>query len=1051
MKAELADNLVTPGTSAATILSNCRSGKYGAPHAIDERSAESVVEHRGDQQEQAILKSVSIENFRAYRRRKEFHLGSALTVLYGPNGFGKTSFFDAVDFVVTGGVGRFDRPVGGLSKVAKHLDSGDDPTSVSLTFERSGQTHFITRNLVSPNDATLDGEPATRKAILNKLTGGESAPTDRVDNLVSLFRATHLFSQDRQELTGKVAESCALPADIVSRMLAFDDYVNGLKKVNDVFKLAKVEHERWVGQARSARSEIDKDAKEIKRLEGLLSSTTSTEALDSRFDELEAALSIAGFSLEGVSIRDTRALRASLEATALEASSRRARLESCLTHVTNLRSLNSQGTQLRANLNDTKTVAEKADADAADAARRVTTAASDASQTESLAKEASNLCDWQTWAISVKPETAQLTTECQAHADRLAALADQLKIQREALSRAEANQDSAQTQVRAAEDKATVETDKRVRVQQAKKMLELANSVSPQVIEVRSTEARIQEQINVQRAKVHEAEQALLTQRLLVVQIERELTTANSNASKVKGLVAELRSHVQGSECLLCGHDHGSSQALLAAIDQQMEQADLVVQLGERLMSERETQRQLDQRLQSYKDILAQDEQKLRTAQSQRQRLEHELVECRNAFSTIGLSIDDAPAEKLAEAIVQSTENERKAIATINVAKEALFKAQTELTKTRQQYGVIESEQKSASQRLIEAKSRLDEILNEARRGAIDLSVALQVLQSSLVEQETRLKQLNESHHVTKVALESHRASQSAAAGAATAAKAAQQAALRAWNSYQADMQLHITALSSEGLNIETPEEHVLLLMKEAEARALAATGLRDKTAELEVAADAVATSAAFQSIRIRIDNNESIAMQAEEQAILVQPWIAYFEGISKLLSGQQAVATEHFTTEYGPRTEVIQRRLRPVYGFDDIKVSSTDSSIQIHVRRNDEELRPTDFFSQSQVQTLVLGLFLTACSSQTWSGFSSIMMDDPVTHFDDLNTYALLDLISGLQESPEGARQFVISTCDEKLLQLARHKFRHLGDAAKFYRFSAIGAEGPLVAEIPG
>lgn len=37
--------------------------------------------------------------------------------------------------------------------------------------------------------------------------------------------------------------------------------------------------------------------------------------------------------------------------------------------------------------------------------------------------------------------------------------------------------------------------------------------------------------------------------------------------------------------------------------------------------------------------------------------------------------------------------------------------------------------------------------------------------------------------------------------------------------------------------------------------------------------------------------------------------------------------------------------------------------------------------------------LFLTACSSQTWSGFSSIMMDDPVTHFDDLNTYALLDL----------------------------------------------------------
>ena len=135
--------------------------------------------------------------------------------------------------------------------------------------------------------------------------------------------------------------------------------------------------------------------------------------------------------------------------------------------------------------------------------------------------------------------------------------------------------------------------------------------------------------------------------------------------------------------------------------------------------------------------------------------------------------------------------------------------------------------------------------------------------------------------------------------------------------------------------------------------------------------------------------------------------------------------------------------------GFTDNQ--ERDEAIGIRVHRKEQALRPTDYFSQSQVQTLILGLFLTACSSQTWSGFSSIMMDDPVTHFDDLNTYALLDLILGLQNSPEGARQFIISTCDEKMLLLARQKFRHLGNAAKFYRFSAIGAEGPMVSLIPG
>ena len=75
--------------------------------------------------------------------------------------------------------------------------------------------------------------------------------------------------------------------------------------------------------------------------------------------------------------------------------------------------------------------------------------------------------------------------------------------------------------------------------------------------------------------------------------------------------------------------------------------------------------------------------------------------------------------------------------------------------------------------------------------------------------------------------------------------------------------------------------------------------------------------------------------------------------------------------------------------------------------------------------------------------------MDDPVTHFDDLNTYAFLDLILGLTGETTPGRQFVISTCDEKFLQLARRKFRRLGDRARFYRFSAIGEDGPVVKEM--
>jgi DNA repair protein SbcC/Rad50 len=122
-----------------------------------------------------------------------------------------------------------------------------------------------------------------------------------------------------------------------------------------------------------------------------------------------------------------------------------------------------------------------------------------------------------------------------------------------------------------------------------------------------------------------------------------------------------------------------------------------------------------------------------------------------------------------------------------------------------------------------------------------------------------------------------------------------------------------------------------------------------------------------------------------------------------------------------------------------------------VRVTRNGEVLRPIDYFSQSQQQTLLLGLFLTASSSQNWSAFTSVFLDDPVTHFDDLNTYALLDLIAGLAEPEGGGHQFVISTCDEKLLELARQKFRHMGQKAKFYKFLSISAEGPGIAELGG
>jgi hypothetical protein len=134
------------------------------------------------------------------------------------------------------------------------------------------------------------------------------------------------------------------------------------------------------------------------------------------------------------------------------------------------------------------------------------------------------------------------------------------------------------------------------------------------------------------------------------------------------------------------------------------------------------------------------------------------------------------------------------------------------------------------------------------------------------------------------------------------------------------------------------------------------------------------------------------------------------------------------------------------VSGFADIVLYPEGGNIDVRVMRNGEQLPPIDYFSQSQQQILILSLFLTACTTQTWSAFPPILLDDPVTHFDDLNAYAFLDQIAGFLDTGMQIRKFIISTCDERLFQLARQRFQDFGDRKKFYRFVSVGRDGPVI-----
>jgi exonuclease SbcC len=1050
LKADLAKALVVPLTSSASkILTECLAGTFGPPEAFPSEVGPSAIAEAGEDRAQATLKSISIENFRAYRKKREFELGSAVTILYGPNGFGKTSFFDALDFAVTGGVGRLAKAAGGLARVAKHLDSHSDSTEVSLTFEREGTTHVITRNLADPNNALVDGKATARKEVLSLLTGGIAPGTDRVDSLVDLFRATHLFSQENQELTQDVASKCEISSELVSRMLAFEDYASGLKKAEEVLKLAGLEHRKATTDMANGQQAITHARVELERLEGLAASSTSSEALSARFADMEEAIIAAGFDISAIASRDTRGLRGMLDAEAAAAVALRGGLLRAAEQVRTMVALREQLDPMQAQLAERQAQLQQADANEKDAAELLGALSSRLALLKSQEQGLQLRQDWLTWAVSVQPEYEHVTKQAQSLAAELAALSSQVSKQWATLEQAQAAQRETAASAQLAEAAFKATSERRARFQLVNDAAAAWEQVEPTLGALLKAEPHLQASIEELRRLVGEAKQAEQSQERLVARSERELTEARSSYSRLKELVSELRGHVDGPNCELCGHDHGSMEGLLAAIDRRTQHSDRVVQLSGIVSTHQSTLHTLMGQRQTLADRLNQEELRFTQTQFQRSQLELQRANYEASLISVGLSLTSETPQQMQDLSSKVHEEELHAGGAASSARQLVETAETALSSAQTGYQALDQQRQTAELALNEAKKRLTELFDEANRGSVDLASGQQALTDSKLATEEQRGLTSAAAQSTNEQVDNQKAVQAAAKATLGAARTSHQQANQAWSEHLTRIQSVISELAAANYESEVSPVQLLQRVEVAAAREVSALGLRDRVAQLEVAADTAATSAAFDSIRKHILANEAVVQEAAARAQKVKPWVGFFTEVTKLLSTQQAFATTHFITEYGPRTAVIQQRLRPVYGFGEIEVSSKDSAISIRVHRKGETLRPTDFFSQSQVQTLVLGLFLTACSSQTWSGFSSIMMDDPVTHFDDLNTYALLDLVLGLQSSPEGERQFVISTCDEKLLQLARHKFRHLGTAAKFYRFQAIGAEGPMVSEI--
>lgn len=1048
--AVLSKYIVQQGRSQERIVKDCVSGEFGEPniHAVN---TSAVIVQPESPTETIRLETMEIQNFRAYRKPQTFVFGADVTVLYGPNGFGKTSFFDAIDFVATGEIGRI-KSVGpsGFAKIARHLDSGSEKSTVSLTFRSNGIVRKVTRDTDDWRNALLDGERTDRKSILAKLTGGNIPATDRVEPFVKLFRASHLFSQEHQELAKDFQNDCELSPEIVSRMLALEDYANAVTKIAKVLDVVKKAIDSDSREINMLTEQIAVDTKEFDRLGQPTKAHANIESLDTELAKLSVNLETVGIAVTPAKPDTTmlRGWRAMLESKLSHSRATSERLSILVKEIVKLPQARTELATAQEKLAQKELSLNTAQEKRIKIENLLQRAEQRLSEMTAKRLEMHARADLLGWVRNTQPGYARLFE----HQRELSA---ELQRIRESLAQLNQAEDKAIGVLRSREAAAIQAAEK---LKTRRKELEVVQSFRERIPSWQENRKQLAAVLQSEQSQIKDLEllrveeQELATQFAEVIAKEahlaKQIAEVDKNQSELRSIISRLQGHVHTGTCPLCGEDHGSKDQLLQRIQKHVA-TDAASEARADLNGVQEQVKQLKEQVEVNKQTQAAAANQLSNLKSRRAKLESEIAHFASAASTLGIAGSDTEPATIDLTQVLDTRLQQEIIDLDRITQEAVISTEAARLALENAKNAAADKKSEADERKA-ALSRAEEESTGLRSDPRLTDVSLEIDRDKLIELENLNRKYVEGFKVEASKAENEVHQKKTELGMlhqeATSLKEQISVLRTQLTTLQTTVTKITTKLLDSGIPMDTDEESMFELISEQSRFQEQLLTLRDATSSLELAMDASTTAAALTTLRGTIRDREKAVAQALARCDKHRPWMKYFEEISRLVTSQQNVAIDNFTREYGPRTSVIQRRLRTVYGFDEIEIRSHKSTISVRVKRHDKELRPTDYFSQSQQQTLLLGLFLTACTSQTWSAFSPVFLDDPVTHFDDLNTYAFLDLLVGLLESKVEKRQFIISTCDEKLLQLSHQKFRHLGDRAKFYRFTSIGADGPVI-----
>lgn len=1054
--AALAGYLAVPHRrSAAAIVEECISqGPTWIPRLTSTRQGD-LVPREEHAVERVRLEGISIRSFRAYRKQRDLKLGSRITVLYGPNGFGKTSVFDAIDFAATGGIGHLglERRARRFRRAVAHLDGRPEEAAVCLRFTSGDEHRELRRRVVSRTQASLDDGRCDRKTALRELTGASPERSERIEYLVSLFRATHFFGQEHQELARDFGRACTLPSHVVARLLAFEDYANARNKAAAVSGILGDRLAHTGQRIREVTSKLKEARRVLRDLEqgenGMANEAVPKTAIARLRRHMQnAGLSVASDEDDRAVVQNCRA-RMELESAASEA---------------RLRRLNRLARQVRRLPRISRTLAQLVK-------KRHTAEEKMTAAMETRLKVRKEHRD-------AAERRKVLRAKRGAVNERLEALrwVSAMQTPYEELLRRERKSVAAATEAKEAQDRI------RERLSAAMKRVSLADRRRTQLTEDAAKQTRVirdltdlegsQEQwhsnrVRLRRLKQEEQlvrgrldeltrESSRLSNRLQQSAGERErmerlIATTEAHQLEHSRFLARLVDRVQDGQCPVCGHDHGSRNQLVVRMENERRR-DSAAELRQELAHVLEEREKVKSLLAEVQYAIEKEESTLEGLKQAQTECAGAIAEFETAVGKYGVELDNKKqaAERLRTRRSRELARTRELEAQRVEGEEELNDAKREAETLEREFKSLERAIGVAEHETRNLRHEVTQIRDDYRYSRVSFKENPEHLQRLETTEATDIQKIDSALVEAGAEEAANREAERLHDRLVTELKAAlTEVEERIGTGEQAVAEAH-AGLVECGLGQESDEAAVIARIQEETRRKEHWERLRDLAESAEIALDSAAVAALERRQHRLIQQTEKVLRNAEQDKQSYLFWQTYFREVEARLTVRQNTAIGDFANDYGPMASVVQQRLRSVYGFEGIDTQSYQTTIRVMVKRGEETLRPTDYFSQAQLRTLLLGLFLTARIAQTWSAFSAILLDDPIAHFDDVNTYAFLDMMGSLTGVEHRAPQVILSTCDRRVFRLARSKFRHFGSDAVFYAFRGIGADGPIVEEVP-